>query len=127
MFIAIIKSIIRFFIAMSFGFALYFFSSNERLYEFLGPYGLIIAAFVMLFAVTLFSIGFSLQPVGSLQRNSIEQIKDTKGLRYFCSIMIFIMIVITLPSLCVSVGLWAIPLTLFWCGCLLLFIFEGYK
>ena len=38
---------------------------------------------MMMIALFGHLVGFTLQPVGSLKRNSTEQIKDTKVLRYF--------------------------------------------
>ena len=127
MLIAVIKSIIRLFISLSYVSPYYIFLIvDERLTALNRNVALIIVGMMM---IALFGhlVGFTLQPLGSLKRNSTEQIKDTKVLRYFCSIIIFIMIVTTLPSIYGTVGLWVIPLTLFWCGCLLFFIYEGYK
>ena len=126
MLIATIKSIIRFFIAMSYGFAFYFFTVDERLYA-LGPKVALLVLLMMALVLIAYALGFTLQPVDSLKRNPTKQYKDSKFIRYFCSIIVFIMIVTTLPSIYGTVGLWVIPLTLFWCGCLLLFIYEGYK
>ena len=123
--IAIIKSIIRLFISLSYFSPYYIFLIvDERLTALNRNVALIIVGMMMI-AIFAHLIGFTLQPLGSLKRNSTEQIKDTKVLRYFCSIVIFIMIVTTLPSLYDAVGLWVIPMTIFWFGCLLLFIYEG--